>query len=81
MPKATENGRHADVKKELEAHLAAHATAIDELHKKIKAIPGAVDASNQARIDELFARAHKQHEWLKSDAHASIPPIDGPPRP
>jgi hypothetical protein len=81
MSKATANGRHTAVKEELDAHLAAHAKSIEDLHKKIKAIPGAVDAGNEARVDELFARARQQHEWLKADAHASIPPTDGPPRP
>jgi hypothetical protein len=75
MPEA--NGRAA-VPSALDILLTAHANAIDELEKKIEAIPGAVDDSNREQFGKLVGRLKTQYEWFTQDVRGSVPPHDRP---
>ncbi len=76
MTKSAADGRDPAVTSRLKEHLDAHAKAIDDLHEKIKAIPGAVDDRNRAQVAGLIERSKTVHKWLSDDAFGCIPPVD-----
>ncbi len=78
MSKAATNGNTSVITDKLKEHLDAHAVAIDDLHKKIQSIDGAVTSTNEKRVAELIDRAKQAHRWFSADAFACIPPEDGP---
>lgn len=75
MSQAATNVRNSAAQ-EVAAHLQAHAQAIDELHDKIKAVPGAVTDANGEQLRKIIERTKTLHEWLSADALACIPPND-----
>jgi hypothetical protein len=75
MSQAT-NVRSTTAAHEVRAHLEAHARTIDDLHEKIKAVPGAVTDANRETLRKIIERTKTQLEWLSEDALACIPPND-----
>lgn len=76
MTKSATDGHISAITSQLKEHLDAHARAIDDLHAKIEAIPGAVDDRNRARVASLIERSKTVHKWLSDDAFGCVPPID-----